>query len=74
MKDFQIRLDRQRCIGAENCARLAPSTFDTQDGAVILLPEPHDTEDRIRAAAEACPMQAIHLESINRLKENIHDK
>ncbi|HTO40817.1 MAG TPA: ferredoxin [Rhizomicrobium sp.] len=59
---FEIRLDRPRCIGAENCARYAPATFDLQDGQVVLLPEPHDNEAALRAAAAACPMQVIHLE------------
>jgi|GEM_PF-860474 len=59
---FDIRLDRPRCIGAENCARYAPATFDLQDGQVVLLPGPHDDEAALRAAADACPMQVIHLE------------
>jgi ferredoxin len=71
--DFRIRLDRARCIGAENCSHFAPATFGNEDGQVVLLPEPHDSEAQIRAAAGACPMQVIHLDPINPSKDSSNE-
>ncbi len=62
---FRIVLDQQRCIGAENCARLAPRTFDTEDGKVFVQPDSHDDLRVVEIAAAACPMQAIRIEAIN---------
>jgi len=58
-----IHVDRQRCVCSEYCARLAPHTFETDDeGLVVMLPGPLDAIEAIRAAAAACPVQAITLE------------
>lgn len=58
---IRILLNRDRCIGSENCVRNAPNTFDTQDGAVVLLDGPHDDEEAIRTAVAACPVGALTL-------------
>ncbi len=61
---FNIRIDRARCVCSEYCARLAPHTFETDDeGLVTLLEGGDDGEAAIRAAAAACPVQAISIEA-----------
>jgi len=60
---LRILLNRDLCIGSENCVRGAPNTFDTRDGAVVLLDGPHDDDDAVRAAVAACPVGALALVS-----------
>lgn len=69
-KDFRIILERQRCIGSENCLRAAPNTFDIEDGAVVLKPAPHDDEEVIREAVEYCPVAALRLAAADDKEEN----
>ncbi|MDF5754531.1 ferredoxin [Spongiactinospora sp. TRM90649] len=57
-----ITADRDRCIGAGQCAHHAPDLFDSgEDGLVlILVPEPGpDQEGRAKDAARFCPVRAI---------------
>lgn len=61
-----IRVDRTRCVCSENCARLAPGTFETDDeGLVQILENSPDSESAVRAAADACPVRAITVEVQN---------
>jgi ferredoxin len=60
---FTVRVDRTRCVCSEYCARLAPSTFETDDeGLVHLLDNSDDSEISIRSAAASCPVNAITIE------------
>ncbi|MER7762780.1 ferredoxin [Streptomyces sp. NPDC097619] len=61
--DSGIAIDRDRCIGAGQCALTAPAVFtQDHDGLSILRP---DAEIRtgghplLREAARACPVAAI---------------
>ena len=59
----RIQTLHERCIGAGNCAEVAPSYFDQDefDGTVRLLRiavAPGD-EDAVAAAADICPVSAI---------------
>lgn len=62
---MELRVDRERCIGAGMCALIAPAVFDQDeaDGRVrVLDPTPsaphHPT---VREAAHSCPAAAIGL-------------
>lgn len=62
-----ITVLRERCMGAGNCAEVAPDYFDQDDmdGTVVLLRtevEPGDDADVARAA-DLCPVAAIMLKS-----------
>lgn len=58
---YVIKVDVERCVGTGSCTTHAPETFDTDDaGKVVLLPG-RDSDDRIRVAADACPVRAIAL-------------
>jgi ferredoxin len=64
MSGSNVRIDRQRCIGAENCLRYAPNTFETDaEGKSVLRPGPHDPDETVRIAVSSCPVGALSLES-----------
>ena len=62
-----ISVLRERCMGAGNCAEVAPDYFDQDDldGTVVLLrPEVgQGDEDEVARAADICPVAAILLKS-----------
>ncbi|MFF0739547.1 ferredoxin [Streptomyces sp. NPDC004111] len=65
--ETEVRVDRDRCIGAGMCALTAPDVFDQdiEDGLVLLLRTrlPH-TDPELEAAREAagmCPAEAISV-------------
>lgn len=60
---LRIRIDRERCIGSENCVASAPSVFrlDGEGKAVLLDPATVDVE-ALLLVAEICPTEAIILE------------
>jgi ferredoxin len=62
MHDIQAAVDRSLCVGSGPCFVLAPRAFGLDDSmkAVVLNPE-DESEDRLLAAAEECPTQAIYL-------------
>lgn len=67
---MQVKVDRQRCVGAGMCVLNAPEVFDQSDGdgRVILVTRrvrPADVEAVARAAA-ACPSRAISVEGLPR--------
>lgn len=62
---LRVELDEQRCVGAGQCAMIAPEVFDQRDDdgvALILAPSPAAGQhDDVREAAAACPAAAIRL-------------
>jgi ferredoxin len=59
---MEIKLDRDRCMGSGNCLFWAPDTFDLgEDGHAVVLDPAATDEDRLRVAAEGCPVGAISL-------------
>lgn len=62
---MKVRVDQHNCIGAGNCAQLAPSVFSQreEDGVVILLNEDPDEvhEADVAKAVKICPAQAITM-------------
>jgi ferredoxin len=62
---LRIVIDRDTCEGTGNCVYWAPATFDLdEDGHSVLLDPPGDDEQRIRVAAEGCPVRAISVEVV----------
>ena len=59
---IEIRIDTEICMGSGNCLYWAPDTFDLDDGGRAEVLDPEATEeDRLRVAAEGCPVGAISL-------------
>ncbi|RPH44422.1 MAG: ferredoxin [Burkholderiales bacterium] len=62
----RIVVDEHRCVGAGQCAWVAPKVFDQRaaDGVVVLL-QPRPGPDELpyaREAAQLCPARAIRIE------------
>jgi len=58
----RIDIDRDACIGAENCLRYAPATFETDEhGKARTRASDWDPLESIRVAVESCPMGALSL-------------
>ncbi|HXZ62468.1 MAG TPA: ferredoxin [Acidimicrobiales bacterium] len=62
MGALEITIDVERCMGSGNCVFWAPATFDlgNEGHAVVLDPGATD-EERLRTAAQGCPVGAISL-------------
>ncbi len=62
MATLDIKIDTELCMGSGNCVFWAPGSFDLADEgyAVVLDPAATD-EDRLRTAAQGCPVGAISL-------------
>jgi ferredoxin len=56
------------CVGCGQCALAVPEVFDQdqRDGTVILLAPtpPADLHDRVRQAADNCPVEAISVTEV----------
>jgi ferredoxin len=59
---LDIRIDRERCMGSGNCVFWAPDSFDLdEDGHSVVTDAAATDEERLRVAAEGCPVGAISL-------------
>jgi len=64
-KPLQVVVDLNRCQGYAQCCFLAPEVFELHGQEALWYdpaPEPAQ-RDRVRAAAAACPVQAISIAS-----------
>lgn len=63
---MRVTVDQAACVSSGQCVRNASAVFDQRDddGVVILLTDdpPADQAERVRAAAAACPAQAITIQ------------
>jgi ferredoxin len=61
----RVTVDRDRCIGAGNCALIAPSVFDQDpdEAVVVVLDEspPEDSRPAVQEAVDRCPAAVIAL-------------
>ena len=59
---LEVRIDWDRCMGSGNCVFWAPDTFDLSDDGHAVVTDPEATdEERLRIAAQGCPVGAISL-------------
>jgi ferredoxin len=59
---FDITIDWDLCMGSGNCVFWAPNTFDlSEDGHAVVLDAAATDEERLRTAAQGCPVGAISL-------------
>jgi len=59
---LKIEIDRERCIGAGDCVIEAPAVFELDSfGKAVLLDPASADKDRVLAAAESCPVDAIKV-------------
>ena len=59
--DLVVRLDRRLCVGFGDCVDEAPETFalDDEDLAVFVEGASRSPRERVVAACEACPVDAL---------------
>jgi len=59
----KIRLDRQLCEANARCVRECPEFFELADDVLKIAAAevPAALEDKVRAAAGACPRQALRV-------------
>jgi ferredoxin len=62
---MKVTVDPSKCVSTGNCVAHAADVFDQseEDGTVVLRNEnpPEDRAEAVRAAAAACPAQAIEV-------------
>jgi ferredoxin len=59
---LEVRVDADRCMGSGNCVFWAPDTFDlSEDGHAVVLDPAATVEEKLRIAADGCPVGAITL-------------
>jgi ferredoxin len=57
-----IVVQRDACVGAGQCALVAPELFDQDDDGIVLILEPNPGDallDGAKRAARLCPARAI---------------
>lgn len=60
--DIEIKIIREKCIGAATCIVYAPSTFDLdEDNIAIVKKGEWDRLEKVVAAAQSCPVLAIEV-------------
>ncbi len=60
--DIEIKIIREKCIGAATCIVYAPSTFDLDKANIAIIKnEEWDRLEKIIAAAQSCPTVAIEV-------------
>ena len=60
---MNIKVDKTKCIGCGVCVSIAPKSFKFDgEGKSEPINPPEDSEEKIKEAAESCPVQAINLE------------
>jgi ferredoxin len=59
---LDIKIDWDLCMGSGNCMFWAPDTFDlSEDGHAVVIDPSATDEERLRIAAQGCPVGAISL-------------
>jgi ferredoxin len=61
---MSITVQSDACVGAGQCALVAPDVFDQDDDGIVVLLEPHPQGTDLEAATRAvrlCPARAISL-------------
>lgn len=61
---MKAEVDASACTGCSVCCDLAPEVFELSDDNVSIVKTPvvpGDLEDKVREAADSCPVTCIHL-------------
>ncbi len=57
---YQVKVLREKCIGAGTCVELAEKTFQLDEKNIAVIIDPHGNSDEEKLlAAQACPVGAI---------------
>jgi ferredoxin len=59
-RHWEVRIDRDLCMGSGQCLGYAPNTFDQDDDNTAIVIDQHgDPDEDIQTAIESCPARAI---------------
>lgn len=59
---YEVRVIRNKCIGAASCVAIAPQTFDLDEENIAIIINQHGDDDETRLlAAQSCPTAAIEV-------------
>ncbi|MEK7591896.1 MAG: ferredoxin [Patescibacteria group bacterium] len=63
IRGYEMRIDRDLCIGAATCIAIAPKAWvlDDEAKAVILDTAEEETDQTLLEAAKGCPVMAIFI-------------
>lgn len=62
IKPMKIVVDKDKCIGCGTCVAIAPQSFRlTDDGKAEPIEPAGDSGEKIKEAAESCPVTAITI-------------
>ncbi len=57
---LRIRIDRRLCVGFGDCVDAAPAAFRLDEEGVVVFEQPEQVvRERLLAACEACPVDAL---------------
>ena len=60
--NIEIKILREKCIGAATCVVYSPSTFDLDDKSIAIVKDGQwDELEKIVGAAQSCPVVAIEV-------------
>lgn len=63
--DPRIEVERDLCIGAENCTRVAGGAFELDRDGTVMTREPFEaTDEELERAARGCPSGAIRYVTV----------
>jgi ferredoxin len=64
--DVEVVIDRERCIGSQNCVHHVPSMFEIDDeGLAVTIAGAEASELQLELAVRDCPTEAIQLRRAN---------
>lgn len=59
---YEVRVIREKCIGAASCVAIAPQTFDLDEENIAIILDQYGDDDETRLlAAQSCPTAAIEV-------------
>ena len=60
--DIEVVIDRERCIGSQNCVHHLPAMFEIDDeGLAVTIPQSEASAAQLDIVVRDCPTEAIQL-------------
>jgi ferredoxin len=61
---MRARVDEDACVGDGTCAEICPEVFEMEGDLAVVIKDrvPEELEDRVREAADGCPVEAIIID------------
>jgi ferredoxin len=69
----RVSVDVDLCIGAGNCCRIAPRTFELNNDEVAVVCDATSVSPEVFEAERACPTGAIRIEAEDRAESSTRE-